>query len=63
MNEDIQIKCDRICQNVTDAMKTTKPGIRERVVGGVTLSRVFREDQGMSEMMFEYFPPEREIRS
>ena len=63
MNEDIQIKYDRICQNATDAMKKTKPGIRERVVGGVTLSPVFREDQGMNEMMFEYFPPEREIRS
>ena len=44
-------------------MKKTKPGIRERVVGGVTLSPVFREDQGMNDMMFEYFPPEREIRS
>ena len=47
VNEDIQIKYDRICQNVTDAMKKTKPGIRERVVEGVTLSQVLREDQTM----------------
>ena len=36
VNEDIQTNYERICQNVTDAMKKTKPGIGERVVGGVT---------------------------
>ena len=39
VNEDIQIKHDRISQNITDALKKkTKPGIKERVVGGVILS-------------------------
>ena len=33
VNEDIQIKYDRICQNVTHAMKKIKPGIKERVGG------------------------------
>ena len=35
VNEDIQIKQDRICQNITDALKKPKPGIKERVVEGV----------------------------
>ena len=38
VNEIMLIKYDRICQNVTDARKKTKPGIKERVVGGVILS-------------------------
>ena len=38
VSEDIQIKYDRICQNVTHAMKKTKPGIKKRVAGGVVLS-------------------------
>ena len=38
VNEDIQIKYDKICQNVTHAMKKKKPGIKKRVAGGVILS-------------------------
>jgi hypothetical protein len=38
VKEDIQIQHDRIYQNVTDALKKPKPGIKERVVGGVILS-------------------------
>ena len=38
VNEDVQIKHDRICLNVTDVMKKTKPGMKERVAGGVIFS-------------------------